>query len=73
MIEEIASILAPWTGYCYDFIRKTSDSGKETLDAKEARIKKILEDNKRKIQPIYNSKGKLIEYDKYGRHLNVKA
>ncbi len=72
-INNITAIsgIAPFTGYCHDFIKKSCDSGKEPEELKEKRINLILEEERKKVQPIYNSKGKLIEYDKYGRHLSI--
>ena len=64
-IEEIASISAPLTGYLHVPIRKMNDSGKVNPELEDFRIQKILEEDRRKIQPIYNSKGKIIEYYKY--------
>lgn len=49
------------------------DAGKERPERKEIRIEKILEDEQKKVQPVYNAKGQIIEYDKYGRHLDVFA
>ncbi|MCK5043627.1 hypothetical protein KAR52_01330 [Candidatus Pacearchaeota archaeon] len=66
-IAGIASV----TGYCHNLIRRTMDAGKERPEKKEIRIEKILEDEQKKVQPIYNTKGQIIEYDKYGRHLDV--
>ncbi len=71
-IEEIVSILAPKTGYCHNLIRRISDAGKETLEARKAKVQRASE-NTIKIQPVYNMQGKLVEYDKYGRHINIKV
>ena len=65
--------IASGTGYCHNLIRRTMDAGKERPEIKEIRIKKILEDERKKVQPVDNAKGQIIEYDKYGRHLDVKA
>jgi hypothetical protein len=59
------------TGYCHNLIRKTMDAGKERPDKKVTRIQKILKEEQKKVQPIYNTKGQIIEYDKYGRHLDI--
>ena len=67
LIGEIAS----GTGYCHNLIRRTMDAGKERTETKEIRIKKILEEERKKIQSVYNSKGQIIEYDKHGRHLDI--
>jgi len=45
--------------------------GKETSKTREKRIRRILEDSRKKIQPIYSAKGEIIEYDKHGKHLDV--
>lgn len=72
-IEEISSILVPKTGYCHHLIRKISDAGKETSESKETRFQKILDEERKRVLPIYNAQGKLVEYDKYGRHLDIKG
>ena len=40
---------------------------------KEIRIAKKLEEERKKVQPIYSAEGGIIEYDKYGRHLNIQG
>jgi len=73
MIDEIASsIIASGTGIGHTLTRRSLDSGKERPENKEFRIIKKLEDERKKVQPIYNVKEKIIEYDQYGRHLDIK-
>ena len=72
MIEEIASINVPQTGYCHDLIRK-SDIRPENLEGQRERVENHFEKERQKVHPIYNSRGKLIEYNKDGRHLDIKA
>ncbi len=69
MIEKIAPAVA-WIGYGYDRLRRSLDAGKERPKAEEIRVQKVLEEQRKTIQPIYNAKGKLIEYYK-GRHLDI--
>ncbi|HUS48951.1 MAG TPA: hypothetical protein VMZ91_02200 [Candidatus Paceibacterota bacterium] len=70
---EIISIV-PYIGFGHNLIRRTLDAGKETQEAREVRVQKALEDARKKVPPVYNSKGKLVEYNNDGRHLiNVKA
>ena len=72
MIEsEIASIMAPKTGVLHTLIRKSLDAGKETPESEEERIKKTFEEERKKVAPVYNSQGKLIEYEESGRHLDI--
>lgn len=61
------------TGYGYNLTRKSLDSGKENPEITDERIRKILEEEQKRVLPVYNSKGKLIEYDEHGRHLNLSA
>jgi len=69
MIDEVTKIL--YIEYWAHAIKQNLDAGKERTENKEFRITKKLKDEREKVQPVYNSKGKIIEYDKYGRHLNV--
>ncbi len=71
MIEKTASINAPQTGYCHNLIRRSLDAGKERLENKEFKIIKKLEEEREKVQSVYNAKGEIIEYDKYGRHFDI--
>ncbi|MAG50119.1 hypothetical protein CL621_00580 [archaeon] len=73
LIGEIASILAPKTGYCYYLIIKISDAGKETKESVEKRVQEVFEDDRKRVLPVYNAKGKLIGYDQYGRHFDIKG
>ncbi len=70
MVERIAPAVA-WIGYGYDRLRRSLDAGKKTREAEEVETQKALEEQSKTIQPIYNVKGKLIEYDNSGRHLNI--
>jgi hypothetical protein len=72
-IEEIASILAPKTGYCHYLIIKISEAGKETKESVEKRVQEVFENDRKKVLPVYNAKGKLIEYDQSGRHFDIKG
>jgi len=60
-----------YTGYFYNPIRQTLEQGKIAPEVEEARIQRILEEERKRIQPIYNAKGKIIEYRKSGRYLNI--
>ncbi len=69
MIEETN---VAYSGIVNDIIDKYHNSGKIIPEKENERIKKILEENRKKIQPTYNSKGKRIEYDKCG-NLDILA
>lgn len=73
MIGSTLPTLVGYTGYFYEIVKKIFSVGKENPESKEARLKKSLEKERKTIQPIYNSKGKLIEYDNFGRHLDFVA
>lgn len=76
MTDETNPILASYiiyTGYYHDFVHRISKSGEEKEEVKEERIKKILGEERKRVQPVYNIEGEIIEYNKYGRHLNVKG
>lgn len=74
MIENFVAVTnIEYAGLVHAPIRKMQDAGKETPEAREIRVQKVLEEERKKVLPIYNSKGKVVEYDKYGRHLDIKA
>lgn len=60
-------------GLAHSLIRKMQDAGKETPAKEEIRVRKALEEERKKVQPIYNLKGKVVEYYENGRHLDVNA
>ena len=75
MIEsEIASIMAPMTGYLHTSIRRL-DAGKETPESKKAKEERAMQETKevQRISQIYNSQGKLIEYEESGKHLDLEV
>lgn len=46
------------------------DSGKIPGYKEERKIKIKFEEDRKKVQQIYNSQGKIIEYNYLGRHLD---
>ncbi len=58
MIDSVTAV--QFTGYFYSNIRKMLDAGKVAPENEEARIQRILEEEREKIQPVYETKGKLI-------------
>lgn len=70
-VYKIISTLAFYTGYYHDFIHKTSEAGKEREEMKEERIKKILEEERKKVQPVYNLEGKIIKPQE--KNLDIKV
>lgn len=74
MIDDIVtSTNAGFTKFIGEVINKSLDIGNKTQEAEEVETQKAFEDAK-KVSPvpiIYGAKGKIIEYDKYGRHLDV--
>ena len=71
MIENFVAVTN--MGYAGLVIWKGLNIEEETLEAREARVEKVLEDARKKVPPVYDSQGKLIEYDNSGRHLNIKG
>ncbi|HTY43896.1 MAG TPA: hypothetical protein VMC80_01505 [Patescibacteria group bacterium] len=59
------------TGYFQSLIRRFFEQGKVSVEAQEAIFEEEQEEERKRIQPIYNSKGKLIEYDYLGRYVNI--
>jgi len=50
-----------YTGYFQGNIRKTLEQGKVTNVNEEARVQRILEEQRKRIQPAYESMGKLVD------------
>lgn len=67
----IIDIVTPiqYSGYFNSHIQRIP---KDEL-AETERVVKSLDEERKKVQPVYNAKGQLIEYDEHGRHLNTKA
>lgn len=72
-MNEILTATIQGTGYFQNNIRKNHEQGKVAPNTMEAIFQSRMEDEKKKIQPIYNSRGKLVEYDNSGRRLNILA
>ena len=60
-----------YTGYFHNPIRQTLEQGKVAKETEEIIFQRSLEEERKRIQPIYNSRGKLIEYKESGRYLNI--
>ena len=89
MIENITAVTnIGYAGLARDSIRRSLDAGKETKEAREARVQKALEEA-RKVQlcpQVYDAQRKIVEHDKGGmysdmiieyykkeKHLDIKA
>ena len=73
MINGISETCVIFTGYLQDYFLKNLESGKIPLAKEERKLKIKFEEERKKVQPIYNSEGKLIEYNNSGRHLDFIA
>ena len=73
MINGIFETCAIFTGYLHDYFLKSLETGKIPLAKEERKFKIKFEEERKKVQPIYNSEGKLIEYNNSGRHLDFIA
>ncbi len=71
-VERISSIAA-MTGYGHTEVRKSLDAGQESQESKDARFDKLSDEERKKVIPVYSSKGEIIEYDSHGRHLDTFA
>mgnify|MGYP001597738302 CR=1 FL=1 len=59
-------------GYFYNNIRGIFNDERVSQEIEKERIIKELREERKRVQPIYNAKGQIIEYDKSGgRHLEV--
>jgi len=58
-IDSVTAI--QYTGYFQKFVRDSYEAGKVAPENEEARVQRILEEQRKKIQPIFESKGKLVD------------
>jgi len=49
-----------YSGYFYTEIRKLIDAGKVAPVNEEIRVQKILEEQRKRIEPVYETKGTLV-------------
>lgn len=73
MIEEIRITTSQGTGLPQIFLRKNEEQGRIAPETMEAIFQSRLEDEKKRVQLTYNSRGKLVEYDNSGIRLNISA
>lgn len=59
--NEISSIVSSGTGLGHTVTRRSIDTGEERSENKELRVIKKLDDERKKVPVVYNSKGKIIE------------
>lgn len=57
----------------HSLITKGLNAGKPSKESQDAIIEKEREEEKRKIIPIYNSRGKIIEYFGERKYLDIFA
>lgn len=50
-----------YSGYFQNPIRQTLEQGKVAPATEEARVQRILEEQRKRIQPVYETKGKLVD------------
>jgi hypothetical protein len=70
-MNEIAITTIQGTGYFQNPIRKTLEQGKLAPEVREVMFQNKMKEEEKRIQPIYNSRGKIIEEDISGRRLNM--
>ncbi len=73
MINGISETGAVFTGYLNDYFSKSLEEGKIPLAKEERKLKIKFEEERKRVQSVYDSEGKLIEYDDSGRHLDFMA
>lgn len=71
MIEHIGSVNAQYSGFFQQPVRQSLEQGRVARETEEAIFKRKQEEERKKIQLTYNSKGKIIEYEHSGRRLDV--
>jgi hypothetical protein len=73
MNEGISETKVVFSGQIDDY-SSTGLKSRKVPDWKEEEImKRRIEERRKRIQPIYNSQGKIIEYSDFGRHLDFLA
>ena len=70
MSDGISEARIIFTGNLTDYFLKNLETGKIPEWNEKEIMKKKFEEERKRIQPIYNSKGKIIEYEDVGRHVN---
>jgi len=61
MLEEIRTTTIQYSGYFHSEIRKLLEQGRVREDNEELRVQRILEEQRKKTQEVYESKGKLVD------------
>jgi hypothetical protein len=73
MNEGISEIKVVFSGQIDDY-SSTGLKSRKVPDWKEEEImKRKIEERRKRIQPIYDCHGKIIEYSDFGRHLDFLA
>lgn len=71
MINNISQTYALFTGQLNDYFSKNLEAGKIPEYKEERKLKIKFEEERKRIQQVYNSQGKLINYTDSGRHLDL--
>ncbi len=72
MVGIIAATNLGGAGLAHSLIRKSMKTGERTQESKDMERERRAEILVKSIPEIYDVKGKLIEYDSHGRHLDMK-
>jgi hypothetical protein len=73
MINGISETRAVFIGLLDDYFSRGLRLRKTPIWNEEEIMKRKFEEERTRVQPIYSSEGKLIEYDDSGRHLDFMA
>lgn len=73
MIEGILITFVQNTGMVQKPVRLMFEQGKVAPEVQEAIYQNKAEEEKKKIQPVYNSRGKLVDNRQLGGYLNLTA
>lgn len=69
----IQSTLAAYMGYYHQSIKQYFEVGKLPESKEDERVTNELEEKSKRIQPIYNVRGKLVKRFFLGRYINLIA
>lgn len=72
-IESVLPTMAAYMSYFNGYIRNAQEQGRVAPWTMEAIFQSRLEDEKKKIQPIYDSRRKKVVSDNSGIRFNVMA
>ncbi len=72
MMYGISPTIAADTGYFNNNVKEIFNDNRVSKEIEQEEIIKGLREDRKKVQPIYDAKGQIIEYNQHGKHLDVR-